>query len=198
MNRYVALIDRKSLQSRLMNFSREIQQLFFIPQFKTNPSGSATWSFTAGVFREGINITAQSFEATPHLGEPDETGRYVVGSDGILDLKATPPVITPFAGLPGVEDHTDVELDVSGRYLLFRNHDSKLGELVISIRSVRTPAGEILKLIVPSNHGSSKARVISGTNKLVLEMDSSRSRLGVFELDIPSLAKDLAAGPGQP
>jgi hypothetical protein len=29
-------------------------------------------------------------------------------------------------------------------------------------------------------------------------MDSSRSRLGVFELDIPSLAKDLAAGPGHP
>ncbi|MCW1923650.1 hypothetical protein OKA05_13880 [Luteolibacter arcticus] len=199
MNRYLALVDRKTLESRLLNFPRETQQLFFIPQFTANPSGSAIWSFTAGVFWENNNtkITATSFPNTPISGTPDASGRYVVGSGGILDLKASPPVITKTSEIRGGAESMECSLDVSGQYLLLTDSSSRPGQAVISVREVAKSGEEIFKLIIPADYLRS-SHVISGIQKLITPLSDSPRSIGVFHFDVPALAVKLAAGAVEP
>ncbi len=192
-NPYVQLIDRKTLEPMLLELPAELQRQFFITQFETNPSGSTTWSRNVAVLiKADRSTTLRSFQDTNMSGVPDESGQYVVSSDGISDILAKPPSTTLYRDLPGADEYSYMSFDVSGRYVLLRQKQSDEKKPAVSVRDVRAPAVELFKIRFPANTDISGTQLISATGKLICRMDSSYERLGVFELDVPAIARELA------
>jgi hypothetical protein len=197
MNPYLALVDRKTLDSHLLNFSREVQQQFFT-QFKMNPSGSVAWTSSTGVFREGDKIRVTTFPKTPSDGVPDASGRFIVGSDGILDLQPSPAMMTKTSEIPGATESTACSLDVSGRYLLLTSRSSETKKTAISVREVAKSGEEIFKLILPANFDRSSIFVISDGQKMICPISGNSRLTGIYHVDIPALAATIAAGGEKP
>ena len=195
MNRYLAMVDRKTLKSHLLKFPRETQQLFFITDFRTNPSGLASWTSRAGVFRKGDDISVQSFEKNPRDGTPDASGRFLVANEGIVDLEPSPPVLTKISELLGNADSVECSLDVSGQYLLLMESSSRPGQTVVSVREVVKFKEELFKLIVPSHYDRSTIHVISEGHKVIF---GNSQLTNIYHFDIPAMVAKLAAGTDEP
>lgn len=192
-NPYLQFIDRSTLEPMILDLPRELQRMFFIPQFETNPSGNTTWSRNVAVFLKADRTsTVTSFPNNSLGGSPDESGRYVVSRDGILDIRSEPPVMTRFEDMPGGDRFSYLNFDASGRYVLLLRKEPDSKGAAVSVRDVRSPAAELFKIRFPSNSEAHSSRLISGAGKLICQVESSHSRLGVFEMDAAAILRELA------
>jgi hypothetical protein len=197
-DRYLALVDRETLKSHLLNFPREIQQRFFITQFKSNPSGSLVWTSNTGVFRKNDQVTVRTLDEYPLDAVPDASGRFLVGKNGVLDLKPSPPLMTRTSELCNPAESVECSLDVSGQYVLLTKGSPENKRTEISVREVDKAGVELFKLIIPAEHGRAYAVVISSSQKMISAASENSDLTGIYHFDIPAMVAKLAAGTDEP
>ncbi|MEK7950984.1 hypothetical protein [Luteolibacter soli] len=193
--RYLCLVDRKTLQSRVLQFPEDIRQRFFNPDFVPNMDGTTVWTNRAAVIRDGDRLTVKPFDDGLYNGRPDVSGRYIVGSDSILDIKAIPPIKTKFASLPGFVPGMRTQFDESGRYLLFFNREDS--QVWVSVRDIAKPGQELCKLTIPG-FGGDEPSLISSSKKLICKLTRDEQGLGIYDLDIPAMVAKLSSRADKP
>ena len=194
---FLTQIPRDTLKPEIIDFPQETRRSLFIPQMVANASGSAIWSRQVGIFRDSRAITVKPYPHEVlnglHDGVPDASGKIIVGRYSILDLSATPPKAVEFSKLPGVGESPNARLDQSGRYLLFADSTQNSPFQSVSVRDVREPAKELLKIRCPSMGGRVVPWLVSGTNTLVLfQRIGGNSTAVAYEMNIPALIKELS------
>ncbi|MEO5714637.1 MAG: hypothetical protein ABIT37_14215, partial [Luteolibacter sp.] len=187
-------IRRDTLQTVITDFPEETQQRFFAADFYANASGSAAWSRNTMVLRDRNAITVKPGAEGFHDGTPDASGRFVVSSSEIIDLRATPPKPVKVSSFAGMSDSTVCRLDAAGRYILLCNQGQDTPNGVASVRSLDDPAKELFKLRYSSrNGGGPQFWFVSSSASLICPLaGNSQSMTGVLDFDIDSLAKQLA------
>lgn len=188
---FLQIINRQTLEPTLLDFSREIQQRFFIPQFSTNASGTASWSLNNLVVLSEKGITVRTFNMHLPGGTPDETGKFVVSSLGWLDASKENAKMLDFKEITGSNTYHFCGVDESGTYFMLADAKDGANQAVISVREFCNPSVERCKLILPSSSEIQGLRLISGTKRLICRLNIQKSCLGVFELDIPSILSGL-------
>ncbi len=190
---YLSLVQRDTLKSVLTDFPRETQHRFFSTSFQTNASGSATWSNNTAVFRDRKAITIKPFEENLYDGEPDASGRYIVGSSEMLDLGVTPPRRVPLKSLPGMGESTSGKLDESGHYLLLSGSEKDGHWKLVSVRDIQAPARELFKIRFSLSGVDMPPWVLSDTKTLVREISyGSNYGTAVYDFDVPAILKALS------
>ncbi len=190
-------IPRDSFKPLIIDLPQETRRRLFIPRLASNASGSAVWSREVAILRDSRAITVKTYasEMVNGLsnGIPDATGQFIVGGDAIIDIGSTPPRSLKISSLPGMEDSTHCRLDESGRYILLSGPSEEPRLHTISLREVREPSKELLKIRCPSLGSGEMPRVISGTNTLIQFVPvGGQTTAVVYDFDVPALIKELS------
>ena len=194
---FLLQIPRDTLKPIIMDLAPETRRRFFIPQMVANASGSAVWSREAAIFRDSRAITVKTFsyEVLNGMsdGIPDASGQIIVGRSSILHLGSDPPKSVKISSLPGAGESTTCKLDQSGRYLMLSGPTEDSQMQTLSLREVREPSKELLKIRFPSLGGGQMPWIISGTNTLVQFLTiGDRQKAAIFDFDVPEITKQLA------
>lgn len=194
---YLMQIHRDSLKTVIMDLPQETRRNLFIPQMRANASGSAIWSRLTGIFRDSRAITVKPFshEVLGRLsdGVPDQSGQFLVGLRTIVNIGANPPKVVEISSLPGATNSTSCKLEESGRYILLWGSGDESQTGTISVRDVKEPSKELLKIRCSRDNSSGMTQVISGSNTLIQsEPTSGNRRLAIYEFDIPELIQQLS------
>jgi hypothetical protein len=194
---FLIQIPRDSLKPLIIDLPQETRRKLFMPRMVANASGSAIWSRQVGIFRDSRAITVKPipYNVLNGLsdGVPDASGKIIVGRNAILNLAAPVPKPLEFSKLPGLGDSPQGKLDQSGRYLLFTDPKEDPLWRYISLRDVRQPSREVMKIRYPSTENLGLPYIISGTNTLVqFQRIGGRLNAVVYDLNIPKLIKELS------
>ena len=190
-------IPRDSLKPRIIDLPQESRRRLFMPALAANVSGSAVWSRGVGIFRDSRAMTVKPFEreAAGGLmdGVPDATGRFVVDRNSILDIGSASPKEVKFSSLPGFGDSTTCKMDESGRYIMLSKAEDDNKWHTVSLRDVREPSKELLKIRLPSLWSRQMPWLVSGTNTLVQFTNTGgNTQAVVYDFDISELIKQLS------
>ncbi|MFK7850061.1 MAG: hypothetical protein AB8D78_03690 [Akkermansiaceae bacterium] len=184
-------IDRKTLDSRILDLEPSIRQKLFIPQMQSNSSASAIWTRGLAIFRDDKATTFKdmrpNFAPLVHKCNPDETGKYVVSIHSVIDVTTNPPTEVKINN----NDET-MGLDHSGRYLMIWKRAPSDGKYNISVRAIKEPKTVLFNIHLGSNRPNGLA-LISATNTLLLPRSmNARSKTFVYDLDIPKILSNLS------
>lgn len=194
---FLIQIPRDSLKPNIIDLPQESRRGLFIPQLASNASGSAMWSRGVAIFRDQRAITVKPFagEAVNGLsfGVPDASGEFVVGGETIVNIGASPLKSVKASTLPGMADSAHCKLDESGRYILVSDTTGDEQTKTVSVRDVREPTKELLKIRYAPYGRDQIPYLISGTNTLVqwLKAGGTTSAV-VYDFDIAELTKELS------
>jgi hypothetical protein len=126
-------------------------------------------------------------------GVPDASGQFVVGGDTIANIGAAPPKSLKASTLPGMGDSAHCKLEESGRYILVSETTADESSKTVSVRDVREPTKELLKIRYAPYGRDQIPYVISGTNTLVQWLKAGGTMTAaVYDFDIAELLKELS------
>ncbi|MES2921392.1 MAG: hypothetical protein V4819_07595 [Verrucomicrobiota bacterium] len=182
-------IDRNTLAATTIPTPQEGQERLGNWRFFINPSGATAVALSHVVFRNPRAAAVRYFPGIHLNGDPDESGRFVVASQQIIDFGVVPPRTTRISTLPGVGDSSAGTPDCSGRYLLVSDYDEKTNMLAISVRTMHAPGRELCKLRMPSEHRNHLPWVISGSRLLA---QPTPFGICVYDFDIPRIVEGLS------
>ncbi len=196
--RYYAQINRDTLDLELYDFGPGIppQPTF---RLQSNASGSVCWSFSNGILRQGNRTTVKEAYGAIE-GTPDATGRYLVDSNGLMDLSPNPSEKFEAKELPGATANATLQLDHSGRYLLITNYDRSdpdKNSNMISVRRLADGFKEVFKIKYTPRIDIGGFSMISSTKTLVTQGPAGSS-YAVYDLDCDAIERELSATPGKP
>lgn len=194
---YLIQIPRDSMKPTVLDLSAEIRRNLFMPNLKANASGSFILSRTSGIYRDSRAITIKPFpnEILGGLydGIPDLSGQFIVGQKTIINIGVNPPKSLAISSLPGASNDMNCQLEKSGRYILLSGPVDKSQNIMISVRDVKEPSKELLKIHRAKMNSSGEPKVISASNTLILpEYIDGNYRFAIYEFDIPELIKQLS------
>lgn len=194
-NTMLLMLDRNTLDSRLMELNDELRRRFFTSNLVSNPSGSAMWTKSVAIYRDGKAITMRTFppEKCHKImnAAPDATGKVVVDQHSVYDISGGSPVATR---VPGTEDDRwIVGLDLSGQYLMVAPRFSSSDPSQISVRSVKAPGKELFRIQATSPILNGFPWMISETGTLLCEQQlGGAEKYFVYDLNIPSIYAELS------
>ncbi len=189
---FLELIDRDSLNPTMMSFSENIYQLVHSVSglLASDPAGNILWSNQTAFFRKGKDLSITKYAHYLRDGRPDASGRFIVGSDEILDIGVEPAKLIELEELTGEPNKGNLMMDMSGKYLMWYIYED--GVHTWSIREIGNPKKELFKMniVMPSSQFS--AHLISDTNKLLMRIGDGHNTWGVFDFDVEELIRQLA------
>jgi hypothetical protein len=190
---FLLQIPRDTMKPLIVDLSKDLSSRLFIPQMVSNASGSAVWSRGVGIFRDNRAITLSYYGNEVSDGVPDASGQFIVGRDEIIDIASKPPKSIKISNLPGTLENANSKLDESGRYLLISGYKDEPREHTVSLRDIREPSKELLKIRCPPNSDGNMPWFISNTNTLVqFSRIDGNAKAFIYDFNLTELTKQLS------